>query len=200
MKSFQKRYVYAALVAGVVFLLIYLMLDFSLLISLLLTILIYIGGIFFFKEKDVREFNADDINRYYFQTSKILSYKDRIDDIELKEDIEFISDVSSKILSSLTQKPKKVTQVYNFFDYYMNLVIKMLEKYVYLKTKTEYSDIEKTFLDRINIYFENIKQQFSRQLDNMYKTQRLNMQAEIEAFEKVCAIEGLDKEVSKDEQ
>lgn len=194
MKSLQKRYFYAAGLGALGFLVSYLIIDLGLIFSIFLTILIYIAGIFIFKEKDIREYDADDINKYYFQTSKILSYKNRLKDKEMLETVGSISDISSKILSALTQKPKKVTQVYNFYDYYMSLVLKLLDRYAYLEKKKDKTDTENKFLEKCETYLINIENEFKKQLDNMYKTSELDIEKEIKLFESICNIEGLDKE------
>lgn len=194
MKSLQKRYFYAAGLGALGFLVSYLIIELGLIFSIFLTILIYIAGIFIFKEKDIREYDADDINKYYFQTSKILSYKNRLKDKEMLETVGSISDISSKILSALTQKPKKVTQVYNFYDYYMSLVIKLLERYAYLEKKKDKTETENKFLEKCETYLINIENEFKKQLDNMYKTSELDIEKEIKLFESICNIEGLDKE------
>lgn len=195
----QKRYIYAGILGALGFIITYLILNIHIIFSFILTIVLYIGGIFIFKEKDVREYNADDINRYYFLTSKLLNYKERVNNEDLKSDIEQISDISTKILSALTQKPNKVTQVFNFYDYYMNLTISLIDKYIILEQKDSRSSKETNFMNKMNTYIENIKREFIKQQDNMYKTKSLNMEQEIELFEKICAIESLDEEIDSGE-
>ena len=114
------------------------------------------------------------------------------------ETVGSISDISSKILSALTQKPKKVTQVYNFYDYYMSLVLKLLERYAYLEKKKDKTDNENKFLEKCETYLINIENEFKKQLDNMYKTSELDIEKEIKLFESICTIEGLDKESGVD--
>lgn len=195
----QKRYIYAGILGAVGFAITYLILNFHILISILFTLVMYIAGIFLFKEKDVREYNADDINRYYFLTSKLLNYTVRVNDEELKKDIEEISNISTKILSALTQKPNKVTQVFNFYDYYMNLTISLVDKYSVIEKKEIKNEKEKNFINKMNTYIDNIKKEFIKQQDNMYKTKSLNIDQEIELFEKICAIESLDQEIDSGE-
>ena len=195
----QKRYLYSALLCVVVFLILYIIVDFSIFICIPLTALTYVGGIFLFKEKDIRVYNADDVSRYYFQTSKLLSYKDRVEDDKIKEDVVEISDVSSKILSAVSQKPKKVTQVFNFYDYYMNLILRILDRYVLINKKQEKSSNEQKFLNNVDNYLDNIKIQFDKQLDNMYKTSSIDINSEIDLFEKVCNIKE-DSEISVGEK
>lgn len=199
MKILQKRYIYAGILGAIGFTITYLLLDFNILLAFLITLMIYISGIFLFKEKDVREYDPDDINRYHFQTSKLASFKGRIKNKKINESISNISEISTKILSALTQKPKKVTQVYNFYDYYMNLLLKLVQRYSYLETKKDLTDVETKFLDNSENYIINIEEQFQKQLDNMYKTTTLDIQREIKMFENICSIEGLDKEVEEGE-
>lgn len=191
----QKRFIYAGILGAIGFAVTYLFLNIEIIYALLLTIVIYIAGIFIFKEKDVRNYSLDDVNRYYFLTSKLLNYNQRINNQEIKDDIQEISDISSKILSALTQKPNKVTQVFNFYDYYMNLTINLIDKYSILEKKDVRSTKEQNFMNKMVTYIENIKREFKKQQDNMYKTKSLNIDQEIELFEKICAIESLDEEI-----
>lgn len=199
MKSLQKRYIYSSGLASIGFIILYLILDFNILLALVITLVIYIAGVFIFKEKDVREYSPEDLNRYHFQTSKLMSYKDRIKNKEIGILIEKIGNISIKTLSALTQKPKKVTQVYNFYDYYMGLLLRLVEKYQYLEAKKELSEIEKKFINDTENYLRNIEIQFQKQLDNMYKTESIDVQREIKLFENICHIEGLDKETKEGE-
>ena len=83
MIKIQKRFILSALISGISFIIFYIFLDFYLIISLLLSILIYIGGIFLFKGKDIRSYDSEAISRYYFEISKLNDYKEKIKDGEL---------------------------------------------------------------------------------------------------------------------
>ena len=74
----QKRYIYAALLAGIAFMVLYTMMDFKILVSLILAIAIYIAGIFMFKSVDVITYDGRAISRYYFEMSKLNDYKEKI--------------------------------------------------------------------------------------------------------------------------
>ena len=62
----QKRYTLAAILSGISFIIFYLILNLYLYISLILCTIVYIGGIFYFKDKDIRVYDATAIARYYF--------------------------------------------------------------------------------------------------------------------------------------
>ena len=81
----------------------------------------------------------------------------------------------------------------------MNLILRILERYVQLNKKEEKNHNEKKFLNNVDNYLDNIKLQFDKQLDNMYKTSTIDIDAEIALFEKVCNIKE-DKEISVGEK
>ena len=142
MKQIQKRYIYAAILASIFFLIMYIVLTIigidmvlRILVPIILTIGVYIGGIFFFKKEDVRELTGDNINNYYYLASKVNSEAARTQDEDLKNITEEISKLTDSILVSLSQRPKKVESTFDFFDYYLDISYKILYKYNSIKNK-----------------------------------------------------------------
>ena len=126
MIKIQKRFILSALISGISFIIFYIFLDFYLIISLLLSMLIYIGGIFLFKGKDMRSYDSEAISRYYFEISKLNDYKEKIKDKTIKEKLAKIVNVSQKITKHLESRPGNATKIYNFLDktYIGNINIK----------------------------------------------------------------------------
>lgn len=194
MKTIQKRYIYAGILGAITFIILYLIINFNVIVSLFLATIMYLGGIFLYKEKDVREYNPDDINRYYFEASKISNYKNHIKDEEINKCITEIVDISSKILSALTQKPKKVTQVYNFFDNFMPFTNRLLNRYTSYKLKDNINDKEKLIVDNTLNFLIQTKEKFQTQLDNMYKVNQIDVKKEFELFKNVLNLDDLEDE------
>lgn len=194
MRTIQKRYIYAGILGAFTFIILYLIINFNVIVSLLLATIMYLGGIFLYKEKDVREYNPDDINRYYFEASKISNYKNHIKDEEINKCITEIVDISSKILSALTQKPKKVTQVYNFFDNFMPFTNRLLNRYTSYKLKDNINDKEKLIVDNTLNFLIQTKEKFQTQLDNMYKVNQMDVKKEFELFKNVLNLDDLEDE------
>ena len=67
----EKRYIYSAIMTGIFFMIIYAVLDFYLWISLLLSAVVYVGGIFLFKSKDIRVYDRQALAKYNFEMSKL---------------------------------------------------------------------------------------------------------------------------------
>ena len=153
MKQVQKRYIYAAIMASICFLILYIVLSIigidlilRILVSVLLTIGIYIGGILFFKKEDVRELTGDNINNYYYLASKVNNEANRTEDENIIKTAEEIAKLTDNILVSLSQRPKKVESTFDFFDYYLDISYKILYRYNSIKNKAEQTKEDKKFI------------------------------------------------------
>ena len=178
----KKRYIYSALLSSLLFLILYVFLDFNILICLVLTILAYIGGILFFKEKDIRTYDPNLLMHYCYLISKLANYTKLIEDEKINKNIKDITDEAEKIIVMLEQKPNKVTQVYDGFDFYLPLSIKIVDQYVYLKKKDSLTPDENKFIEEINLCLDNIEIEITKLLDNMNYTKMLDINSSIEIF------------------
>ena len=197
MKQIQKRYIYSALVASIFFIIGYGILDINILITLLLTIVLYIGGIFLFKEKDIREFNSENVNHYYFLASKLANRANNMEDDIIKEKVAKITTLTDQILVSLEQRPKKVEQVFDFFDYYLDITYKLLYRCKAISQKGATTDEENKFIKNIYSYLDGIIQSFEKQLKNMHEAKMIDINSEIMIFEKTIGFKNSDIEVGE---
>lgn len=184
--KFQKRYVYSGILSGVFFTVCYVIIDIGILWSLLIAAFTFAAGILIFKEKDVISYDPNRIMDYYYKTSKILNYSNYIDDKKINDYIKLISKTSEQILRILEQKPKKATQVYNFYDYYMDLTLKILNKYIQVR------NTDKEYVSKVDDYLKHISQSFEKQLNNMNQSKQLDVDKEIKVFEKIVNIDEND--------
>lgn len=196
MRHIHKRYIYSALFAGVMFIVTYAILNFEIIIAILLTFAFYIGGILLFKEDDMRKMTPENVNSYYFMASKLTSIANEVNNKSIIKNVNNIGELTDKILVSLSQRPKKVEQVFEFFDYYLDLSYKMLYKYKLLKIKKENTTKDQKFIDNIESYFDKIKEEFEKQYKNMQEAKILDINTEIKIFEKNIGITKNDVEGS----
>ena len=200
MKQIQTRYLYSAITASIFFVLCYLILGFNLFITILLTALIYVGGIFLFKEKDIREFSEEYVNNYYFLASKTKNQTTNIKDEKIVKDVEEISELTNEILISLRQRPKKVEQVFDFFDYYLDATYKILYKYNLLNEKENKTEEDNNYIKEVPKYITNIKESFQKQLTNMQEAKMLDIDTEIKIFEKTIGFNKDEIEVGEKDE
>ncbi len=180
----KKRYIYSAYLASAFFIILYVLLSFPLWITLLITAVVYVGGIFLFKEKDVRKYDPNTMMHYCYLISKIDNYANVIKNKTVKKDIKDISEKAEKIVVMLEQKPDKITQVYDGFDFYLPQTIKILDQYQMIEEKKDKSEQEKKFGEQINTTLDYIEKEIDKLLENMNYTKMLDINASIEMFQK----------------
>ena len=84
----------------------------------------------------------------------------------------------------LEQKPNKITQVYDGFDFYLPQTVKILDQYVSLEQQEKKTETEKKFQSEINQTLDYIEMEIDKLLDNMNYTKMLDINASIEMFQK----------------
>ena len=187
----QKRYLLSALTSSVFFIFIYAFLKVNIVIALLLTVVIYVGGILFFKKEDIREFSSEYINNYYYMASKCQNEANKTSNKEIINIVTDISNLTDMIITSLSQRPKKVEQVFSFFDYYLNILYKLLFKYN--------NSNDAKFKNNLINYLEKIKNVFEKQNKNMQEAKILDIENEIKIFEQTSGIDKEDIKVGEED-
>ena len=180
----KKRYLYSAVVSSLLFIILVLFLNFNIFISIILVAVTYLGGIFLFKEKDVRKYDPNIIMHYCYLISKIDNYTNLVKNKKLCKDIKDVSTKAERIIIMLEQKPDKVTQIYDGFDYFLPFTIRILEQYVSLEQVEKKNKAEIKFIDEINETLDYIEKEIDKMLENMNYTKMLDINASIEVFRK----------------
>lgn len=197
MIKIQKRFILSALVSGIAFILFYIVFDFYLLVSLLLSIVIYVGGVFLFRGKDMRLYDVQAISKYYFEMSKLNDYKEKIKDKNIRNKLAKIVNVSSKITKYLETKPNNATKIYNFLDYYLPFTTKIVTKYIEAESKDEKTFVENKLILKMSVYIKEVEHECDRLLEEIVKSKDKELDFEMKIFEKTSDID-FDNEGSEE--
>ena len=195
----QKRYIYSALLTGVLFLIIYVLVDLPLWISLILSVVVYIAGIFIFKSYDIRIYDRQALAKYHFEMSKLNDYKERIKDKGIREKIGKIVSHSQKITDHLQTHPTNATKIYNFLDYYLPFTDKIVTKYIEAEKKKDKTFVENQLILKMSVYIREVEQEMNRLLSDIIKSKDKAFDFEMKIFEKTSNFdldddEGSDKD------
>lgn len=185
MINIQKRYIYGAVLAGISFVIFYLFLDLLFIISLGLSVLVYVAGIFLFKNKDLRVYDKQALAKYQFEMSKLNSYKEKIEDSDIKNKIENIVETCQKITNYLGSMPSNnVTKIYNSLDTYLDYSDKFVTKYIEASKKEEKSFTENQLMLKMKVYIKEVSQECDKLLKDIKnnKDKKLNMDMKIFEF------------------
>lgn len=185
----EKRYIYSAIMTGIFFMIIYAVLDFYLWISLLLSAVVYVGGIFLFKSKDIRVYDRQALAKYNFEMSKLNDYKEKIKDKTIKEKISLIVRHSQKICDYLQTQPTNATKIYNFLDYYLPFTDSIVTKYIQAEKKQEKTFVENKLILKMTVYIREVEQETNRLLNEIIKSKDKEFDFEMRKFERASVFE-----------
>ena len=185
----EKRYIYSAIMTGIFFMIIYAVLDFYLWISLLLSAVVYVGGIFLFKSKDIRVYDRQALAKYNFEMSKLNDYKEKIKDKTIKDKISLIVRHSQKICDYLQTQPTNATKIYNFLDYYLPFTDSIVTKYIQAEKKQEKTFVENKLILKMTVYIREVEQETNRLLNEIIKSKDKEFDFEMRKFERASVFE-----------
>ena len=135
--------------------------------------------------------NASVYDQILFQ---IRDVNERIPGQEMSEKIYEIEDITAKIFAEVEKEPKKRGKIDRFMSYYLPTTLKLLEHYATLEsTKVEGENIVKS-KQSIENAMDSIVEGFKRQLDELYKTDNLDIESDIDVL-----VQMMDRDKAKSE-
>ena len=126
------------------------------------------------------------------QNKRILQMIPMIEDKDIQEQLNEIHDSVSKIISTVEEKPKKVNQTDNFFDYYLPITVKIVERYDEIENKKLSSSESKKFLQSTNKMIGEINRAYKKILADLYRTDIVDMDAEMKVFDSLLKADGFN--------
>lgn len=114
-----------------------------------------------------------------------------ISDATLSAQIQQLEQISAQIFAEIRRAPQKAPQIRKFMNYFLPTTLKLLESYDTLARNRFAGDNISQATGEIEASMENIVRAFSKQLDNLYSGEALDISAETEVLEAVMAGEGL---------
>ena len=122
-------------------------------------------------------------SRYEKIIGDIRAANDRIDDEELSAKIDRLEQITAQILKEVSAHPEKVEKMHTFFDYYLPTTQKLLDTYAdFEETGVEGENLREA-KQRIESTMDSIVDGFVRQLDNLYKSDVMDVESDIRVME-----------------
>lgn len=108
---------------------------------------------------------------------------DRIPDPVFSEKLDHMEMIAGKIFKEVEAHPEKLKQASTFFDYYLPTTLKLLATY----TEFEEAGVEGENLrqakERIESIMDNLLESFEKQLDELYRSEAMDVDADIRVME-----------------
>ncbi len=122
---------------------------------------------------------------------KIEAVNALIEDKDITERLKELVDIWEKIFASVVKSPAKAPQTRKFMQYYLPTTLKMLETYARMEHQNTDGEATKNTRERIQDALVFINKASVNQLDNMFKSEMLDVSTDIDVLETMLKNDGI---------
>ena len=116
-----------------------------------------------------------------------------IDNVTVSKNLNEIHDSVNKIIKTIEKEPKKERFLKNFFDYYLPVTVKLVDRFDEIENQKINSTESRTFNESTIKMIEEINGVFKSFLNNLYKDDMLDANVEIKVLNSMLKSDGLGK-------
>ncbi len=146
------------------------------------------------KPQEPKSTGSPEIDALLAERSRAISemrrLNDSIKDEKISGQISRLETTTGKIIDAVVEKPSKLPQIRKFMNYYLPTTLKLLNAY----DRMDAAGVSGTNIDgtkgKIEDMLDTICTAFTRQLDDLYGDEALDVSAEIKVMEQMLAQEG----------
>ena len=201
----KNREIVSAAIGGVFFAVPYLALSLPMLPSLAIGAAAFGAGELVFGDYKL---TLKETNKSLYQTLEtakkqnkhILDMIPMIESDEIKKELNEINESVSKIIKAIEKNPKKVDNIDNFFDYYLPITVKIVDRYDEIENQKLSSAETKKFFDSTNKMVKEINKSYKKILEKLYKKEIGDMDAEMKVFNSLLKADGFNDADFQDEK
>lgn len=189
--------VVSAVIGGSFFAIPYLALNIPILPSLAIGTLAFTAGeLVFRKGKTLKESNLtlyETLENAKKQNKHILEMIPKIENIELRKSLNEINTTVTKIINTIEKNPEKEKKLKNFFDYYLPVTVKLVDRYDEIENQKINSKEEKSFNLTTEKTIKEINDVFKQFLNILYQSDMNDTDVEIKVLNSMLKADGLSK-------
>ena len=125
------------------------------------------------------------------QNEEILKLIPKVETEKTKQNLKEIHDTVNKIISTVEKKPKKISQLDNFFDYYLPVLIKIVNRYDEVENQSLKSEDGTSFIKKADKMISDTNNAFQKILASLYEKDIMDVGADIEVYNLMLKADGI---------
>lgn len=141
--------------------------------------------------KDTNKNLYGKINEATKENKEILNLIPKVSNEEVRKNLNDIHSTVSKILDVVTKEPSKAERIDNFFDYYLPVLIKIVNRYDEIEDNMLSSSESKTFMNKANKMIADTKDAFDTILSSLYQKDIMDADAEMKVYNLMLKADGI---------
>lgn len=125
------------------------------------------------------------------QNKEILSLIPKVESVDTKKNLKEIHDTVEKILLTVESNPKKANKIDNFFEYYLPVLIKIVNKYDEVENQKLESSEGKDFMTKADKMIGDTNNAFETILSNLYQNDIIDADADMKVYNLMLKADGI---------
>ena len=125
------------------------------------------------------------------QNREILELIPKVESESTKKNLMEIYDTVIKILNTVQFNPKKAKKIDNFFDYYLPVLLKIVNKYDEVENQRLKSQEGKDFLIKADKMIKDTNNAFSSILASLYQSDIMDVDADMKVYNLMMKADGI---------
>ena len=131
------------------------------------------------------------VNRAKKQSKEILALIPKVESVETRKNLSEIHETVNKIIATVESKPKKAKKIDNFFEYYLPVLIKIVNKYDEVENQRLKSKDGKEFMEKADKMIGDTKKAFATILDSLYQSDIMDADADMKVYDLMLKADGI---------
>ena len=131
------------------------------------------------------------VNRAKKQSKEILALIPKVESVETRKNLSEIHETVNKIISTVESKPKVAKKINNFFEYYLPVLIKIVNKYDEVENQRLKSKDGKDFMAKADKMISDTKKAFATILDSLYQSDIMDADADMKVYNLMLKADGI---------
>jgi len=130
-------------------------------------------------------------NQYMAIILELRDLNDTIADIEISDRIDRIEELTAKIFRIVEENPEKLPEIRRFMNYYLPTTLKLLYSYATLEKQGIKGENITAAKENISRILETLATGYEQQLDQLFKSDAIDIAADINVLENMMQQDGL---------
>ena len=151
------------------------------------------------KKETLKETNLtlyEKLSKAKKENKQILSLISKIEDVEIRKCLNEINETVDKIIKEIEKNPKKEKGIKNFFDYYLPVTVRIIDRYDEIENQKLVSTEGKSFMKKADEMIKNTNESFKIILASLYQKDIMDIDADMKIYNMMLKADGITSDNS----
>ena len=125
------------------------------------------------------------------QNKEILNLIPKVESGDTRKNLNEIHSTVDKILTTIENSPSKANRLNNFFDYYLPVLIKIVNRYDEVENQKLVSKEGKDFMNKADKMIEGTNKAFESILSSLYQKDIMDADADMKVYDMMLKADGI---------